>query len=323
MASAETRGSSFLSSIRSLFSGSGYGISILVPLHLGGMDEARIKNWIWLQRYWRYALLGAELVIGSDVKGSAAGLPFSKSVAVNDAAARAKGDVFLIVDADVYLDAESVLRCAKEIRAARKKKHNLWFVPYRHLYRLTPDATEAVLASDAAIPLQVPVPPPLDWYENKAMFEGTPSSDIGHWYGAMAQVMSREAFEEVGGWDERFRGWGGEDHAAMVAMDALYGPHKVLPGQVVHLWHPMLVSDSTDATKEKRRMWAGQTRPGNNNALSGEYYYAKGDAGKMRRLLDRARKAECAGTTAVLVTQPKKVRQDQASSFNAITEVSV
>ena len=79
----------------------------------------------------------------------------------------------------------------------------------------------------------------------------------------MIQIMPSEAFWEVGGWDERFRGWGGEDHAAMRATDTLYWRHKTMPVQVLHLWHPMISPDGTsDWVHWRERVWANQTRVG-------------------------------------------------------------
>src|SRR5271157_3288805 len=129
----------------------GYGISILIPFRAPSSDDQRVKNLNWLKSYWKAQLPGAEIVIGEDPEMDK---PFSKSAAVNDAAARAKGDIFVIIDADGYIKAESVLHCAQEIREARKRKQRLWFVPYRQFYRLTQDASQCLLQSDPRHPFQ-------------------------------------------------------------------------------------------------------------------------------------------------------------------------
>ena len=192
----------------------------------------------------------------------------------------------MIVDADVYISVESILECAKEIRNAEKKGRKLWFIPYRQLYRLTTYASKKVLNSDPKSPFTFSSPPKEKYYTNKTEFQGTPVSRIGHWYGAMIQIMSRKAFYEVGGWDWRFSGWGGEDHAAMVAMDTLYGPHKTLPSQVLHLYHPMIISGNSDDAVNKRRLWTNQKEVGANDALSGRYYYSNGNPERMRKLVN-------------------------------------
>lgn len=102
--------------------------------------------------------------------------------------------------------------------------------------------------------------------------------------------MPREAFECVGGWDERFRGWGCEDHAAMRATCTLYWKHKTFPAQFLHVWHPMCSTKGTSKWVEwQDRVWAGQTEAGANNELSGRYYAAHGDVKRMRSLVDEDR----------------------------------
>ena len=259
----------------------GHGISIIIPFRCSDPDDQRVKNLEWLKRYWRSQLPGAEIVMGEDPDWNR---PFSKSIAVNNAAARAKGDIYVIVDADGYISAESVLHCAHEIREARKKGERLWFVPYRQFYRLTQDASKWLLRSDPAQPYKFQEPLP------DIFMMGENDPHIGHWYGAMIQICPREAFEIVGGWDERFRGWGGEDAAALRAMDTLYAPHKTLPGQVLHVWHPQLGPNGKSAQVHwKERMWEGQSDPGANEKLSNRYYGAYRNPEKMRKLVDEGR----------------------------------
>jgi glycosyltransferase involved in cell wall biosynthesis len=260
----------------------GYGISILIPFRCLDKTNQRWKNVEWLKRYWAAQLPGAEIIIGED---SELDKPFSKSVAVNNAASKAKGDIYVIVDADGYISPDAVLHCAEEIRAARKKGKRLWFVPYRQFYRLTEDASRQLLESDPANPLEFPCPP------RASMMQSDTDPTMGHWYGAMIQIMSREAFEFVGGWDPRFRGWGGEDHAAMRAMDTIYGPHKTLPGQVLHVWHPQLGPQGVENSVHwKNRMWENQDTVQVNNKLSWRYYHASNKPDLMRKLLNEGHK---------------------------------
>ena len=261
----------------------GRGISLLIPFQ--STDRQRRENVEWLKKYWHAQLPGAEIIIGQDrVSLADPQIPFSKSAAVNDAARRANGDIFVIVDGDGYVDAEAVLNCINNIRRAKREGKRLWYIPYRQFYRLTKDAARRVLDSSPKQPYRFPMPPaPEDVQE-------TSGAQLGHWYGAMIQILSREAFWEVGGWDERFRGWGGEDHAAMRATDTLYWPHKTMPVQVLHLWHPMLTVDSqADWVIWKDRVWKNHQTKGANDALSGRYYWAHGKPEQMRKLVNESR----------------------------------
>lgn len=281
----------------------GHGVSILVPLHFSATDTQRIENWKWLESYWKKNLPGAEIIVGEDK--DAGEIPFSKSVAVNDAASRAHGDIFIISDVDVYISVDSVLECIQEIRSAKKKGYKLWFIPYRNLFRLTESVSKLILQSNPGNPLKISYPVSEGLYSNTGSHQGTPVSKIGHWYGAMIQIVPREGFYSTGGWDEKFFGWGGEDHAAMVAVDTLYGPHKTLPGQVLHLWHPVFVPDSIDDSTGKKRLWTNQDSSQNNDALSGRYHWAKGNPERMRKLVSEPR---------TIVPKPKVKASEEVSS---------
>jgi hypothetical protein len=263
----------------------GHGISIIVPFRCPDATNPRVRNVEWLKRYWQAQLPGAEIIVGEDA--APLDQPFSKSVAVNNGVAKSKGDVLVIVDADGYISADSVLHCAEEIRSARKRGNKLWFVPYRKFYRLTEMASYCLLQSSPKNPLQFPEPLPQEF------ILGDTDPTVGHWYGAMIQICPREAFEIVGGWDERFRGWGGEDHAAMRAMDTLYGLHKTLPGHVLHVWHPQIGPTGVHTQVHwKERMWSGQDEPGANDKLGGRYYGAYRNPERMRKLLDEGKEGQ-------------------------------
>ena len=272
-------GSGFYDLLVLYFKRRGRGISLLIPFQSD--DPQRYENVEWVKKYWHAQLPGAQILIGQDrVSLADPKIPFSKSTAVNDAARKAKGDIFVIVDGDGYVDAGSVLNCVKTIRRARREGKRLWYVPYRQFYRLTKEASRRVLDSSPKQPFKFPSPPsPEDVQESSGV-------QLGHWYGAMIQILPKEAFCNVGGWDERFRGWGGEDHAAMRATDTLYWPHKTLQMQVLHLWHPMLTVDSqADWVVWKDRVWKNQQTKGANEDLSGRYYWAHGKPEQMKKLV--------------------------------------
>src|SRR5277367_702374 len=119
MAKLKSLWQSFRFSICKLLRIKGYGISILVPARLTASDEQRVKNWEWLKKHWKAHLPGAEVIVGLDPDADK--LPFSKSAAVNNAAARAHGDIFIIIDADAHISPESIIYCAEEIRSAERK----------------------------------------------------------------------------------------------------------------------------------------------------------------------------------------------------------
>jgi hypothetical protein len=244
-------------------------ISLLVPFRPSVHHPHRARLWRWLRDYWRHELPEAEIVIGRSTSHA-----FSKTEAVNDAARRARGGIFVLLDSDAYLAGSAIMEATRQIEEAAERGHHLWFVPYRNLYRLTEESTELVLESDPSHPYRFSTPPPED------AVESTEGSMHGHHYGAMCLIMPREAFETVGCMDPRFKGWGGEDVAFLLALDTLYGKHKSLKNDILHLWHPSIGKTVTD------KMWEGQHSPGVNNNLAVRYHRAHGDSVKMRILVD-------------------------------------
>jgi len=255
----------------------GQGIVLLIPFR--SQDERRNRTFQWLLRYWRSHLPNADIVIGTDFH-----TPFSKTQAFNNAVGKSPrhDDIFVLMDADCYLDARVIIRCAQEIRRACRRGRKLWFIPYRHFYRLTDAASERVLASDPRHPLRFSSPPPL-----KDCLPVSGESQ-GHWWGALVQIMPRAAFEEVGGMDWRFSGWGGEDVAFMRAVDTLYVKHKTTGNQVLHLWHAFANAPEKTVKGDPNvlRLWGGQESGQSNDRLAGRYYAAFGDPERMRRLVD-------------------------------------
>lgn len=243
-------------------------ISLLVPFRADHKFPNRLASWRWLAEYWSHELPDAEVVIGhSRAK------VFSKTSAVNDAVAHSHGRVLVILDSDCYIAGPVIQHCADAIDAAVRRRIPLWFIPFRSLYRLTEMTTKQILASDPAHPLRLPSPP------SHFQIDSVNGPSYGHHFGAMIQILPREAFELVGGMDPRFAGWGGEDVAFVRAVDTLYGQHKTTKNDVLHLWHPNF------GTSFKTRMWEGQLVPRSNERLAQRYNKATGDRVRMRALV--------------------------------------
>lgn len=247
-------------------------ISILIPF--SSNDPLRIRNMEWLLAYWRHELPDAEIIMG--VSHSKV---FCKGEALNNAIKKSKGKVIVIMDADAYIPGRIIERCANRI--LEERDNHLWYVPYRHLYRLTRDVTELIIHSSPECPLRLPSPPPDGTYENI-----NDRSKYGHRYGAMCMMFPREAYDLLGCFDERFRGWGGEDIALLRALDTLYGKHKTTNNDILHLWHPFIGNDY------KTRMWKGQKYSNANDKLANRYNKATRHPGKMRELVDEGCKCK-------------------------------
>lgn len=246
---------------------SGEGISLLVPFRPDG--AIRQRTWEWLEQYYAAALPGVEIVVAEDDGCD----PFSKSIAMNNAEAQSHGDVLVLLDADCYIDPAVIMDCARRIRSARDRHRTLWYIPYRRFYRLNAAISRLILDSDPEHPIRMPDPPD-DCFRDHWTGESN-----GHHWGALIQIMPREAFECVGGMDPRFRSWGSEDVSFMWAVDTLYGRHRTTDNPVYHLWHPSFGGN------HRTKHWKGGT-PGQNNHLAMRYRSCLGDKARMEHLVD-------------------------------------
>lgn len=247
-------------------------ISILIPF--AAKNSYRKKVFKWVLEYWKNELPDAEIIVGRSRSK-----PFCKNEALNDAFRRSTGKVIVMMDADAYIDGMIIEDCADII--LENLDNHLWFVPYRKLYRLNKETTKRIIESDPADPLVIPCPPPIQYLDDNGDRSG-----YGHQYGAMCMVYPRQAIETLGCYDERFKGWGGEDVSILRALDTLYGKHKTTNNCIFHLWHPFLGNDYKIKKWELTRRWEGQEKPNSNSWLSIQYYRATGKPSQMRKLVD-------------------------------------
>ncbi len=250
-------------------------ISLIIPYRSDHAHRADV--WSWLHDYWATELPDAEILLGVDHASDDS--VFSKTCAVNEAFARSTGDVIVLLDADAYLPGSVITHCAARIRNARQHGARTWFIPYQSMYRLTDDDTARLLKLNPQLPYN---PNKEDTHDDDGYGPG-----LAKRYGAIIQIMPREAFETVGGMDERFRGWGGEDISFLRALDTLWGKHKNTANDVYHLWHPRF---ATESNNPYIRVWNHQPIRGRaNDWLALKYGQAVGQPAKMRHLVNEAR----------------------------------
>lgn len=223
-------------------------ISILMPFQRDG--GPREKNFEWIKAFYKENFPEAEICIGtSDDR------PFNKSRAINRAAQRAEGDILIMGDADIFYDPQII----HDSLALLTK--DTWILPYTSINRLSEEASSNVMKLNP----KWPIPLDLGMYE----LEDAPD------YSGGINIMWRDHFMEVGGFDERFEGWGGEDDSFFYAMETLCGTHCRLDRTICHLWHPKYRYDSFPSGK-------------NNWELRGQYSDAHGDKEKMYAILAEA-----------------------------------
>jgi len=205
----------------------------------------------WRDRLWAWVRERVEAEVDwLIVEGLSVDGPFNRSRALNEAAKEAGDwDVAVILDADTLPDFGR-LRPAVDIAAVTGE-----LVCPQDVFRsLSREGTKAVLAGDCAIE---DAPKRWDYPRPK-------SSCV---------VVSRETWGLVGGFDERFQGWGFEDASFYHTCEALVGIER-MAGPVWHCWHPR----STEKHEASRLYQANQ-------GLGQRYKAARKDADAMRQIL--------------------------------------
>lgn len=189
-------------------------ISIVIPFRPASQQRQEIFDFV-LTRYTGY-WPEAELIIADSEDDE-----FSRGASINRGVERAEGDIIVLADADTICNPRA-LEQATYMCAVSKR----WVLPYgtTGYYNLDPFFSEEVLARDALAEIS-----PDD--ENFGYVHR-----IESWSGLL--VMTKEAFNAVNGFDERFQGWGYEDNAFRLAMDVLWGPYlRVEDENVFHIYH--------------------------------------------------------------------------------------
>ena len=231
-------------------------ISFLIPFR--DVDGTRTRTKDWIVARWKAHYPAAEFIIASDDGAD----PFCKSMAVNNAFKLSHGDIIVILDSDTWITTSAFSAAVEAI----EKRTAAWIVPASVSLRLTREASERLFALG---PMAETVVAPGD-VEEKSYVVG------------FCHVLPREAFIAVGGMDERFRGWGGEDGAFVRAVDAVYGGHVKIKSTLISLWHDRPRDNSG------RRVWIGQNTRLTNSSLWRRYHSTNGNRNQMLAVLKEA-----------------------------------
>jgi hypothetical protein len=135
-----------------------------------------------------------------------------KGAAVNPAVETCGTEIVILADADVWCDG-----LADAVNAVKAGAG--WAAPHLRVHRLTEEGTEAVIGGK-------------DWRDQPLAQE--PYKGI---LGGGVVVARRESLLEAP-LDSRFVGWGQEDEAHALALNALFGKPWRGSADLIHLFHP-------------------------------------------------------------------------------------
>ena len=180
-------------------------VAIMVPRRAG--DPVREHAWEYTRKHWE--TLGWPIFEGHHDEG-----PFNASAARN-AAARLAGDwdVAVFVDADTVMLDHASVRSAVDLAASSGQ-----FVrPFTNYWMLDQRGAASLMET------------------GKRPVSGI--RRLGEAAHGGVNVIPRKLWDAIGGYDERFKGWGSEDTAVELA-GRVIGGFAQIPGDVYHLWHP-------------------------------------------------------------------------------------
>jgi hypothetical protein len=178
--------------------------------------------------------------------------PMNRAAARNRAAEQAGDwDVAVFLDADTVPDFDNLRRA---VELADGSPGGRLALAQNEFRSLTHESTEQVLAGKIE-----PTEAAVRW-----VYPNPKSSCI---------AIGRATWEKVGGYDERFDGWGWEDASIFHACQALFQVSR-LDGACSHLWHPR--SPEKDPASEAYRA---------NEVLGARYKAARRDPDAMRGIL--------------------------------------
>ncbi|MEH7333232.1 galactosyltransferase-related protein [Neobacillus drentensis] len=184
-------------------------VSVLFPF--GTDNGPREQNFNWTRRFYEKMMPGIEICIGTSRDQ-----PFSRSQAINHAASQATRDIFVIADTDIIYDPAILIEAIKLLDVYT------WVLPFEKSFNMEQQSSEELLKLEPSWPLPINV-------------KGHIPGQIGY---GLVNVIPRKHFEAVGGFDERFLGWGGEDDAFACSVNGLCGWLYRMNHTGYHLWHP-------------------------------------------------------------------------------------
>ncbi|MEH7096961.1 galactosyltransferase-related protein [Neobacillus vireti] len=188
-------------------------VSIIIPFQTDHGPRAAAFELV--KGFYAHFMPEAEICLGI-INGE----EINKAKAVNLAAKKAKGKILVIADADVIYDRKLIVKSLDLLN-----KGASWVVPFTEVYNVEKEGTERLIkTSPNLINIRPNECTKSDW-----LYEG---------FAGKLFVIPRENFDAVGGFDERFIGWGGEDDAFSHAVRTLCGEIVNVEGRIFHLWHP-------------------------------------------------------------------------------------
>jgi hypothetical protein len=205
--------------------------SFCVPFGEGDDDPLRTRNFGYVLGYLQAHWPDIRLIVAEAFNTDGT---FNRSAARNVAFDQVTTEGVIFYDADVLVPPEQLHAAMTAVEAGSAT----WAYPFDRWLGLTAEASDEICWDGR-----------LDYEDVSASAQVVEKS-----WGA-CHVLPVAAVEAVGGWDDRFLGWGYEDNAFDAAVTELWGPPTCVPGPVYHLAHEA-ARFGDPLIEEARALWA-------------------------------------------------------------------
>jgi hypothetical protein len=228
-------------------------VSVCVVVPFRGGCSHREAAWefvrrLYVERHPDWVVVEAEAPTGEWCKGAA----------INPVIDGCEADIVIQADGDVWCGG-----LAEAVGAVRGGAP--WAIPHTMVHRLSEDGTRDVLAGE-----------PWPGEDDKSAHAQRPYQGVA---GGGILVASREALLAAP-LDRRFRGWGQDDEAHALALNALVGQPWRGDAPLFHLWHPP--QPRITRRRGSRESWRLRCR----------YVRCRDDPAAMAALLEESRVAD-------------------------------
>jgi predicted glycosyltransferase involved in capsule biosynthesis len=216
-------------------------LSVIVPFCPDG--GRRDQNYLWVVNRIKKLIPDCELIVPMQEYQ-----PFSRSMTHNMAVKRATKDVLLFCDADMVFDMDLIENGLEIVNSVP------WVAPMNQKWDFGWQASNKLLSMEPNVNISsIGLPVHKKWGAERCRA------------GAMLMI-TKENYYKMGGFDERFNGWGYEDNAFMLTAQSIIGGYVETENIAYHLWHPLGANQHPQLTEK-------------NHVLYTEYFkhYEEGD----------------------------------------------
>jgi hypothetical protein len=191
--------------------------AVLFPWARGCPHRDAAARWV-MGQWTRYHPRIPQMTTGDHSKFAAG--PWSKGRHLAALLDRAPDGIIIVSDIDVWTPPDAIRDAVSAVQVGAG-----WAIPHGDVYRLTRQATDALVADERGLLLQRLADRDMD----QPPYPGHPGGGI--------VVLPTATAREIP-LDPRFWGWGQEDDSWALALTTLVGTPWRGRAPLIHLWHP-------------------------------------------------------------------------------------